>query len=370
MTPASVAVPALSRLLPNRMTPSRRSVCAEQRERELRALVAALRRGASGGTGSPPSSPSRRSRRSPTPRAARRARWRACLGRIRPRRLGRRGRRPSIRRRRRRCQCARGALSVRAGSRRRTCCRGSPARAARSRRGSSTARAGRASRSASGRTAAPRTSSQPRTENRFLWVNVTGWPKSCSEKNRPLTSVIVSSTNPARDQPEQEALERQQRHRAVGVRQREPAVQPLLEAGQQQRLQRGDDEQRVGDQRDGDVQRRERIAGVGKAMGTAAGERRQRAQRRHGQDHVADGRQLGQHARESRDEDGQPRDQRQRVHERQVEPVGRQHGAHDRDRVQHQRERGHRRRGPRAAGRRAAAQPCGGAVKGGDGQVQ
>jgi hypothetical protein len=30
-------------------------------------------------------------------------------------------------------------------------------------------------------------------------------------------------------------------------------VQPLLETDEQQRLQRGDDEQRIGDQRDGDV---------------------------------------------------------------------------------------------------------------------
>ena len=43
ITPASVAAPALSRLLPNRMTPSRRSVLASSAMRELGAVVAALR---------------------------------------------------------------------------------------------------------------------------------------------------------------------------------------------------------------------------------------------------------------------------------------------------------------------------------------
>ena len=65
---------------------------------------------------------------------------------------------------------------------------------------------------------------------------------------------------------------------------------------------------------------------------------------------------LAQHARESRDEHGEPRDQRQRVRERQVEPVGRQHGAHDRDRVQHQRERGQP--PPRGRARRASPGGC------------
>ena len=118
------------------------------------------------------------------------------------------------------------------------------------------ARAGRASRSASGRTAARANVSQPSDREDVLVRERHGRPKSCSEKRRPLTSVSVSSTKPAATRRNRKRSSVSSGSRAVGVRQREPAVQPLLEAGQQQRLQRGDDEQRVGDQRDGDVQRR------------------------------------------------------------------------------------------------------------------
>ena len=78
---------------------------------------------------------------------------------------------------------------------------------------------------------------------------------------------------PRADEPEQEALEREQRHGAVRLRPRDAAVQPLLEPGQQQRLQRGDDEERIADERDGDVHGGPRFAGVREAMRRAAGQR-------------------------------------------------------------------------------------------------
>src|SRR5574340_489734 len=78
------------------------------------------------------------------------------------------------------------------------------------------------------------------------------------------------------DQAEQQALQRQQRRHARSGGLGHAAMQPSLEAEQHQRLKRRDDEQRVGGERDRDVQQRERL--VGKAHLVRI--RKQRRQRR------------------------------------------------------------------------------------------
>jgi hypothetical protein len=72
-----------------------------------------------------------------------------------------------------------------------------------------------------------------------------------------------------------------------------PLWQALLEAGEEQRLQRRHGEERIPHEGDGDVDRRPCLAGVSEAMRRAACERHQRAHRSHRQHDVADGRQLG-----------------------------------------------------------------------------
>ena len=83
----------------------------------------------------------------------------------------------------------------------------------------------------------------------------------------------------------------------------EPAVQPLLEAGQHERLRRRDDEQRVGDQRDGDVRGGEH-ARPRRGSDARRGEHA-RQQRRHRGDRQHDGADAGQR----RERAGRPRDE-------------------------------------------------------------
>ena len=148
--------------------------------------------------------------------------------------------------------------------------------------------------------------------------------------------VSVSSTKPAATSWNRKRSSVSSGSRPVGLGARDAAVQALLEPGQQQRLQRRDDEQRVARRarpRCGSAA--QRLARVGEAMRRAARKRHQRAQRGHRQDRRCPTagslrEQPGQHGHQHRE----PRDERQRLRKRQIEPVRREHGAHDRDRVQ------------------------------------
>ena len=150
------------------------------------------------------------------------------------------------------------------------------------------------------------------------------------EQRGRCASVSVSSTNPAADEPEQEALERQQRQRAVASRARDAAVQPLLEPGQQQRLQRGDDEERVADERDGDVHggpasRRRTGSDAACRRPAAAARTARRPAGRRCRPPAA----CASSPDSPGDEHGEPGDQRQRLRKRQIEALRRDDGAHD-----------------------------------------
>src|SRR6266540_5593848 len=77
------------------------------------------------------------------------------------------------------------------------------------------------------------------------------------------------------DQAKQKALEREQRRHPVGGRVGQPPVQPLLESHQHERLHSRDEEQGVGDQRDADVQRGPWRVGVREPMRIAREDRQQ-----------------------------------------------------------------------------------------------
>jgi hypothetical protein len=152
------------------------------------------------------------------------------------------------------------------------------------------------------------------------------------------------------------------------------AMQPLFEPGHHERLQRDDDEQRVRDERDRDVDGRPRLAGERHRM-RCGGDRRQ--QRAGGGDREHDRGDCGkraQHAGEPRGEHREPRGQRQRVDEREVEPRRAHDRLPDRDRVQREREREEHGAGvARARGSLAGARPPhpgGGAVERRDERVQ
>ena len=74
----------------------------------------------------------------------------------------------------------------------------------------------------------------------------------------PLASVSVSSTKPTATSRNRKRSSVSSGGSRAGARVGQAPVQALLEAHQHQRLQRGDEEQRVGDERDGDVHARPR----------------------------------------------------------------------------------------------------------------
>ena len=206
ITAVSVAAAALIRLLPSRITPSSRSVCAEQRERELARRARRAARGASAGSGSPPSSPSRRSRRSPEARAAR-EHARAC-----------RGCRPSgaqfedvVRWRRR----GRDASAPQQRPRARTCCRGRRGTAAGAGEDPAQRHAAAPAVAPAAERAARRTSSQPSDREHVLVRERDRLAEQLLGEQRCRSRASsVSSTKPDGDQPEQVALERQQRRQS------------------------------------------------------------------------------------------------------------------------------------------------------------
>ena len=72
------------------------------------------------------------------------------------------------------------------------------------------------------------------------------------------------------DESEQEAFERKQRRQRIRAQIGQAAMQTFFERHQHQRLQGGDDQQRVGKQRNGDVQGSPRFRDEGKPVQAGA----------------------------------------------------------------------------------------------------
>jgi hypothetical protein len=157
----------------------------------------------------------------------------------------------------------------------------------------------------------------------------------------------VSSTKSG-DQPEQEALECEQRHVSGAVEQ--PPVQALRVISTC--LQRRHQEERIGNQRDGNMGRRQRLAPIGKAVRVGEGERKERGDGGNREDDGADHRQRREQSRSPGDGRDEPGDHRHGVGEGEVQAFWRRYAAPGQPSVQQQ-------RGGKKPGRRPLARTRG-----------
>ena len=141
------------------------------------------------------------------------------------------------------------------------------------------------------------------------------------------------------DQPEQESLEREKRRSRRRLRVERAPAQPLFEPHQHERLQRGDQEHRVGDESDRDVHCGERIVAVAEPVRIDDECGQERSHRRDGEHDGPDGGQRGEESRDPRDRGDEPGDHRHRVDERQVEAFRRRDRVPAQEAVEDERER-------------------------------
>ena len=137
-------------------------------------------------------------------------------------------------------------------------------------------------------------------------------------------SAVPSAVEASLEKP----LEREQRRHCRTRRVEHVVPESLLETHHDERKHRGDQEHRVGDQRDGDVQRGERLGAIGKTVGIREDRRDVRQQRRQQhrrrgdrQDDRSDRRNRAQETGRPRDGSEQRADDRYRVEQGEIEPL-------------------------------------------------